>query len=1061
MLLRRVVPTALATAAICACEPGVGYDAARNPQQTNYAVFDPGALPPQIPIPNDLAIAQAGSVPGAQGELLRLFVAQGNAFPNDQEVPISIDLVKIVVDASGTQVRSKPDLDLSSIRICTGPGQNCNLVVMRIPPSTPLFFTDIDQPAATDYVSNGDHGTLNIRRKPPTNSTSRVWDPGVRYVAAIRGGPNGITVNGGQPIYPQPAMYIIEQGKKLTDPENQGLIPGNTAAQKAATAAQLEVLRTTYESGPFPLVSAAFPKTDIAAITTFRIAAVTTSTPAAHVVIDSGSGTAPLPFNALLDGSTLPDDPLAPAPNARVQNLPSSFGPLAPGLATLDGFSTTAFLLVPTSAPVVVATGPDPAPTTTFRNNVFLYDLTDPNNPMLVDPSTYDDLLPGPLSPISVRQLAATDTWVSTVVGVQPAAASKLTTSKPLKEATEYAFVVTNRIKGLDGKGLGRPTVGSVLLFDNPLWAGGKSQLAGISDAQAKALERMRVQISKVLSKLATLPPGQTTAKADIAVAYTFRTQSITTPALQLAAAPYDPARNPGVNFLSTPAQLAPVVLTPAQAFTKYGVEAFVVGFSNIQEVIEANLPTPNLLSSATGAFDPALLAPGASPPIDVIPALIVVPKITASLPPACPAPNGALRCAPLVIFHHGLNGGRSQMLLGADELAGKGFVVAAIDAPKHGDRASCSTDPSAGSGAPGALPPQCATGTCQTSAPVGTQGDTHPAGLCKLADGSAGTLARRPTLCATTGCATGTTNGIPLASANYLISGNLFRFRDTLRQDVIDNSGLILALARPPTLGATTMPNPVAAELQAKGIAVNPAAVFWEGQSLGGILGTINVAANPRISEAVLNVPGGTFVDIASTSPAFASGVNRILAGLTPPILPNTPQYLQFLQVAKWVLDPAEPINFAGRMIGGTDHPTLPDLLALGAPPQKNKKVLGQLAVCDNTVPNPFNLLLFNVAGVAPPPTATTFQNNGFTTFRNTGTPDPSGVCNALPAPWDTGAVAHGFLLDHGLRPPPAASDANSTTLSLFARGDAAAFLADPSAAQQALRQCTATACQ
>jgi hypothetical protein len=268
--------------------------------------------------------------------------------------------------------------------------------------------------------------------------------------------------------------------------------------------------------------------------------------------------------------------------------------------------------------------------------------------------------------------------------------------------------------------------------------------------------------------------------------------------------------------------------------------------------------------------------------------------------------------------------------------------------------------------------------------------------------------------------------------------------------------------LARPATLGATTTPNPVAAELQAKGIAVNPDAVFWEGQSLGGILGTINVAVNPRISEAVLNAPGGTFVDIAATSPAFKAGLEDILAKLPPPtgpILPGSPAFLQFLQVAKWVLDPAEPINFAGRMIGGTDHPTLPDLLAAGAPPQKDKKVLGQLAVCDNTVPNPFNLLLFNVAGVAPPPTATTFQNNGFTTFRNTGTPDPSGVCNALPAPWDTGAVAHGFLLDHGLR-PPATSDTNSVTLSLFARTDAADFLNDPAVAQPVLHECTSTTC-
>ncbi len=308
MLLRRVVPTALATAAICACEPGVGYDAARNPQQINYAAFDPSAVPPQIPLPNDLALSQAGSVPGAQGELLRLFVAAGG-FPNDQEVPISVDLVKIVVDpATGTQVRSKPDLDFGSIRICNGSTPNCNVAVMKLA-APPILVSDIEQPTADNkaYVTSGDHGTLNIRRTPrdvPLGTTtvkSRTWDAGAHYVAALRGGPNGVTVNGGQPIYPQPAMFIIEQGKDLTKPENQGLIPGDTAAQRAATASQLDALRKLYEGtaaspGPFVLLSAAFPKTDIAAMTTFRIASVTTNTPAAHVVIDSGSGTVPLPF---------------------------------------------------------------------------------------------------------------------------------------------------------------------------------------------------------------------------------------------------------------------------------------------------------------------------------------------------------------------------------------------------------------------------------------------------------------------------------------------------------------------------------------------------------------------------------------------------------------------------------------------------------------------------------------------------------------------------------------------------------------------------------------------
>ncbi len=685
-------------------------------------------------------------------------------------------------------------------------------------------------------------------------------------------------------------------------------------------------------------------------------------------------------------------------------------------------------LLVPVSAPVIVATGLDPTPTSTFTNNVFLYDLTNPNAPVLVDPATYDDLLPGPATVFPVlRQQAAAGVWVSTAIGIQPAAGTKPGTTKPLKEATEYAFVVTNRIHGLDGKGIGRPTVGSILLFDNPLWAGGKSQLAGITDAQAKALERMRVQIATLLSKL-TSPPF---TKSDIAVAYTFRTQTITTPALQLAAAPYDPATSPNVNFVGTINRLQPV-----DAFTKYRVDAVVVSGAatndNIFEVIEAKLPTPNLLSPSTGAFDPTLLAAGASPPIEVIPALIVVPKITTpadptqAVPPPCPAPNQALRCAPLVVFHHGLGGGRAQMLLTANELAGKGFVVAAIDAPKHGDRAFCAKNS------------ECAFGsTCQPIGPPGTQGDTTPPGQCKDAGGNATGLAKRPVLCLpSTNCATAGTDGIALASGNFVTSANLFRTRDTFRQDIIDSSGLILALARPPNLPATTSQNPVAAELLANGIVVDPSNVFWEGQSLGGILGTINTAVNPRISRSVLNVPGGTFVDISAVSPAFKDTLNTLLHNLPPaqggPIDPGTAAYTQFLQVAKWVLDPAEPINFAGRIIGDATHPTLPNLLATPVAAQAGKKVLGQMAVCDNVVPNPFNLLLFNVAGLVGG------QVNGFTYFKNTSTTATNGFC-VRPTPFDSGTVAHGFLLDHGLQN----QGVNDAILSQDARDQAAAFLA------------------
>jgi hypothetical protein len=284
-------------------------------------------------------------------------------------------------------------------------------------------------------------------------------------------------------------------------------------------------------------------------------------------VIDASSGTVPLPSNLLLDGSTLPDDPFAPATSARVSNQPAAFGPLAPGLATLDGFSTTALTLIPLSGAAVVATGA--TPTSTFTNNIFLYDLSDPRNPVLVNPATYDELLPS-----GARQQAAPGVFASSVVGVQPASAAKPGTL-PLKEATEYAVIVTKRIRTLPNQTpLARPSVGDIVLFNNPVYANGQSLLAGVPVAQAKILERMRAQIANVLPKLAALPSPQTTTKADIALAFTFRTQTITSPSLQLAAAPYaDVARSTQIVPTPLTAPAGGAILAPADAFTKYGID--------------------------------------------------------------------------------------------------------------------------------------------------------------------------------------------------------------------------------------------------------------------------------------------------------------------------------------------------------------------------------------------------------------------------------------------------------------------------------------------------------
>jgi len=192
-----------------------------------------------------------------------------------------------------------------------------------------------------------------------------------------------------------------------------------------------------------------------------------------------------------------------------------------------------------------------------------------------------------------------------------------------------------------------------------------------------------------------------------------------------------------------------------------------------------------------------------------------------------------------------------------------------------------------------------------------------------------------------------------------------------------------------------------------ARGVIIDPANVYYSGQSLGAIQGAMNVAANPRISKAVFNVGGGTLVDVFTNSPAFATQVNALLAGLG--IVRGTEGFLKFLVVAKTVLDPADPINFVGHITADT----LPNLLTGGTMAQTPKKVLSQIAFCDGVVPNPFNFVYAANLGVTPlPPTgAPGMPGKAFTMF--VGVDFAPGTGGSLPACSATNAIEHGFMTD------------------------------------------------
>ena len=972
MLLRRIIPLAIAILAL-ACEPSVPFDTSKNPSTVDFAAFDPTGSPPDIPLPNDLALQpQAIATQNdAQAALLSQWAVQG--FPNDQEVPITIDFVRETLDpATGKPTRTAPALDVTSISPNT-------LLVLSLSTSGPAVVA-YDAPQPADYAVNGDHGTLTLHKSPDPTTKSRRWPAGTTMVVAARGGPNGIKVTNGAAggLQPQPAMFLLLQDVDLTLPENLALIPGNTRDEKRATAAQLETLRKQYLL-PFAAIDATgkFNHKEIATMSTFRVASTTKAT---HVETDPSAGLMPLPSDFLFgpNGHLLPELAAPTGP----------FGALGAGLATLDGFSTTAMILMQTSATIDA--------TTVNKDSVFLYEIgstgSAPTATRLVD--LVEALTASKQARFVAEPSAITTTsgghTGSGAIGLQPAVPAQvpggpLVAIPPLKEGTTYLVLITDKVKDLNGDPLTRSTLGKILLLDPSLSvsANGKSKIQGVTDVQAAGIDQMRGAIKLGAGTLAA-EKGAAYSLDHIAMAYTFKTQTMKNTAVQLAGLPY-----------STPTStVTPTVVTTttgagiASLMSAYGLDA-TVPFGNIGTIVEATIVTFNKLQcnagdttcADSGAFTPANVNPVAEP----INALVAVPK--APFGTCIPGTTAAVCNIPLVVFRHGLGGGRGQMLGIADRLNFAGIAVAAIDAPKHGDRSFC--DPS------NTTTPQCAAGsTCTPIAALANEGDAAGAGPGQCTSGgSPGAFARHAAIGPCTGCTL--SKGVPNASSNFLVTGNLFRTRDSLRQDIIDESQLIRVLSpnpfctptAPPTDTAHTCANAVFTS--ATGAQIDPGKIWFVGQSLGAISGTVDVAANARVAKAALNVGGGTIVDVFTNS-SLSPALNAVLASIG--IAPGTPAFLQFVQVSKWILDPADPLNFAQNL----GIVTLPSFIP-NAPPVAPRPVVSQLALCDDTVPNPFNLELYTVAGLGPNGTTGT---GTVTTFVNGGTACPAN------------AVAHGFLL-------------------------------------------------
>jgi dienelactone hydrolase len=315
--------------------------------------------------------------------------------------------------------------------------------------------------------------------------------------------------------------------------------------------------------------------------------------------------------------------------------------------------------------------------------------------------------------------------------------------------------------------------------------------------------------------------------------------------------------------------------------------------------------------------------------PINVPMALII---------PKSPMPN---RGYPVAIFSHGLGRAKSDVVAIANTLASKGIATIAFDTLYHGARSLCTKDQ------------ECTQGSCNTKT-----------GKC-----NSGTLKDSDD------------NGIPDASSErFLPSDNPFAIRDNIRQHVID----VAALIRGITSGAASGIKDASGT--AGTIRLDPQKVYYVGQSLGGILGSLVLATDSIIKRGVLNVPGAPLVDIIATSPGFKDRKDAIYAAQN--VKPGTLAELRLLTTFKWILDPADPANFAKYI----KDQSLPDLITKGKVPAKDIMVM--LAGNDQTIPVALGQNLARLIDLpAADMTRSTYPNAGhiFLLF-----PDPAGEIGA-----------------------------------------------------------------
>lgn len=478
----------------------------------------------------------------------------------------------------------------------------------------------------------------------------------------------------------------------------------------------------------------------------------------------------------------------------------------------------------------------------------------------------YEVTLSGPGGAVTgiTRELSSPAEYVTGLTG---GAALAVVPTQPLKPRTSYMVVLTNGITDANDNPVKASLTYALTKGAAPLCVDGVSQNDSLTDAQACALEPLR----KLVNAQEDAAVAAGVSGADIVMSWVATTESTraVSAALTQKILNSPPATTKlapsGMDLGDLGLGLAPI----ADIYVGIIRLPYYLGVPSPDNPVA---PLTEFWKAAPGSYIPPLSNAGLDPTSTNITAYnpIPVPTTTVGAPLLVTLPNAASGKTkppqgwPVVIYQHGITRNRTDMVAVSQTFASQGFAVVAMDLPLHGVGASNPFNIENTPFAPSASE--------RTFSLDVVNNDTGAAG----ADGK-----------------------VDASGSHFINLTSLLTSRDNIRQGAADLVELQHAIGSMSVTGATST-----------GPLLDPDNVYFVGQSLGAIVGTLFMAVDPYVQTALLNVPGGGIARMLDGSPTFGP---KIRAGLAAAgVEAGTPAYAQFMLAAQTVIDSADPINYA-----------------------------------------------------------------------------------------------------------------------------------------------------